>query len=412
MSDPSDDSLQRANQELLLAALREHERSDQLVMADLAKNEFLAMLAHELRNPLAAIRTGIYLLDQRAAPDDAHSHDTCALLDRQMRHLSRLLDDLLDVSRITRGKIELHLEPVDVVRAVRHAVAASRSLLELNRHRLSLAFPGEPVWVDADPVRLEQVVTNLLQNAIKYMDPGGEVWVSVESVPTGTAAGMPTGVGAAQIRVRDIGIGISPEALGRVFDLFVQADPSAVRARSGLGVGLTLVKRLVDLHGGSVEASSPGLGRGSEFTVRLPLREAMGAAFREIAPPAPSAPDSTAKHILLVEDNVAAADTLAEVLELWGHEVRVAHNGNSALTAACAVPPDVVLLDIGLPDLDGYQVARQLRAQPAMCRTLVVALTGYGQDADRERSREAGVHLHLTKPVDLDELRRALETCS
>jgi len=395
--------LRRVNQQLLLAALREDERADKLLLADRAKDEFLAMLAHELRNPLAAVRTGIYLLGQRAAPQDTDTRDTCALLERQMRHLSRLLDDLLDVSRITRGKIDLHVEPVDVVQILEHAVAASRSLLEFKNHTLSMALPPEPVCVEADPVRLEQVVTNLLQNAIKYMDPGGQVWLSLEAVPT------ETGSRAAVIRVRDSGIGISPEALLHVFDLFAQADPVHGRGMGGLGIGLTLVKSLVELHGGSVDAHSSGLGRGSEFRVLLPLRDpAAGvAAFPKEPEEAPvAAPGGAA--VLLVEDNVDAATTLAEVLELWGYEVRLAHSGMTALAAAHAARPDVVLLDIGLPGMDGYETAQRLRAAPGLQSTLLVALTGYGQEADRARSQEAGIDHHLTKPVDLDELRRII----
>ncbi|HTE20418.1 MAG TPA: ATP-binding protein, partial [Armatimonadota bacterium] len=400
--------LRRVNQQLLIAALREDERAEKLQLAVRAKDEFVAMLAHELRNPLAAVRSGIYVLDQRADPQDTHTHETCALLERQMRHLSRLLDDLLDVSRMTRGKIDLRLEPVDVAQILRDAVAASRSLLELKRHELTLAVPPEPVWVEADPVRLEQVVTNLFQNAIKYMDPGGHVWLSLEQVPDETGAGKAPG--AAVIRVRDLGIGISPEALPHIFDLFVQADPSHERGKGGLGIGLTLVKSLVELHGGSVEASSEGLGRGSEFRVLLSLgTPPLGAAAGSEEPAAaPSAVAGGSRDILLVEDNLAAAATLAEVLELWGYRVRIACNGDVALAAA-AVRPDVVVLDIGLPGMDGYEVARRMREELGLHETLLVALTGYGQEADRQRSRESGFDHHLIKPVDLDELRRIID---
>lgn len=404
--------LQHANQQLLLAALREEERSDSLLRADRAKNEFVAMLAHELRNPLAAVRTGIYLLDRRAAPEDTAAHATCALLERQMRHLSRLLDDLLDVSRISQGKIDLHLERVDVVQVLGYAVAASRSLLELKGHTLSQDLPPEPVWVVADPVRLEQVVTNLLQNASKYMDAGGQVWLSLETTPGETAAGVPV-AGAALIRVRDTGIGISPEALLHIFDLFVQANPTSVSGLGGLGIGLTLVKRLVELHGGSVKARSAGLGQGSEFRVQLPLLLETPKTALPGEPLEEPVSAQSAAHgglsILLVEDNVAAAVTLAEVLESWGHEARLAHSGELALAAAAAARPDVVLLDIGLPGMDGYAVARLLRAHPELNDVLLIALTGYGQEADRQRSRDAGIDHHLAKPVDLDALRRVLD---
>jgi len=402
---------QRVSQQLLLTALREDERSEQLLLADRSKDEFLAMLAHELRNPLAAIRTGIYLLDQRAGPQDLATHETCALLERQMRHLSRLLDDLLDVSRITRGKIDLHLEAVDVVQTLQHAAAASRALLEANRCTLELDLPAEPAWVEADAVRLEQVVTNLLQNALKYTDPGGQVSISLERAAGEAAPDRPAGPGSALIRVRDTGIGISPGALPHVFELFVQADTSLVRTRGGLGIGLTLVRRLVELHGGSVEAHSAGLGQGSEFRVLLPLREP--AAGGDASPKGPTSSPSAAiprgASILLVEDNVPAAVSLAKVLKLWGYGVRIAHSGEAGLAAAAAASPDVVLLDLGLPGMDGYEVARRLRAEPRLRATLLVALTGYGQDEDRLRTREAGFDHHLTKPADLNELRRILE---
>jgi CheY-like chemotaxis protein/two-component sensor histidine kinase len=362
------------------------------------------MLAHELRNPLAAIRTGIYLLEQRAAPEDTETQETCALLERQMRHLSRLLDDLLDVSRISRGKIHLRMEPVDLVQALRHAAAASQCLLELNRHTLSLALPAEPVWVEGDPVRLEQVVTNLLQNAIKYMNPGGQVWLSLAIVPQDPSA---PGEGAmAEVRVRDSGIGMSPVALLHIFDLFVQGDPALDRAAEGLGIGLALVRSLVQLHHGRVQAYSEGPGRGSEFRVLLPLRT---SGPTQAAPAQALATTHEGKRILLVEDNVAAAVTLTEVLELWGHEVTTVHTGEAALAAA-ASPPEVALLDIGLPDMDGYEVARRLRSLPGLQDALLVALTGYGQPADRQLSQKAGFDHHLVKPVDLEELRRIIAT--
>lgn len=399
-----DSALRGANQQLLIAALREDERSEKLLMADRAKDEFVAMLAHELRNPLAAIRTGIYLLEQRAAPEDAETHETCALLERQMRHLSRLLDDLLDVSRISRGKIHLRMEPVDLVQVLRHAAAASQCLLELNRHTLSLAMPAGPVWVEGDPVRLEQVATNLLQNAIKYMNPGGQVWLSLAAVQQDP--GSPGAGEVAEVRVRDSGIGMSPAALLHIFDLFVQGDPTLDRPREGLGIGLSLVRSLVQLHHGTVQAYSEGPGCGSEFRVLLPLR---ASAPADAAALQPRATPFERKRILLVEDNVAAAVTLAEVLELWGHEVTTVHTGEAALTAA-ANCPEVVLLDIGLPDMDGYEVARRLRSQSRLQEALLVALTGYGQAADRQLAEGAGFDHHLVKPVDLEELRRIIST--
>ena len=279
-------------------------------------------------------------------------------------------------------------------------------------HQLSLDLPSEPVWVEADPIRLEQVVSNLLQNASKYMDSGGQVWLTLEK-DTSTTGVAPTGTGSAVIRVRDAGIGISPEGLLHIFDLFAQVGPTLARSEGGLGIGLTLVKRLVELHGGQVEAHSAGLGRGSEFRIQLPLLETPEAAARgRQLPEEPSAPSSAAGgsglSILVIEDNVDAALTLGEVLELWGYEARLVHSGEIALESAIAACPNVVLLDLGLPVMDGYEVARRLRAELGLGRILLVAMSGYGQEDDRRRTREAGFDYHLTKPIDLDELRRII----
>ncbi|HET6387575.1 MAG TPA: ATP-binding protein, partial [Armatimonadota bacterium] len=272
--------MRTANQQLLLAALREGERSETLVLADRAKDEFLAMLAHELRNPLAAIRTGVYLVSQHAGRAAAEIHQECDLIERQIRHLARLLDDLLDVSRITQGKINLRMERIDIVPVAQHAIRTIQPLADATPHELSVDLPSEPVWVDADPDRMEQVIVNLLHNAVKYTNPGGRIWLRVGTQQNAADGGAPSaGDGDAVIRVRDTGIGISPENLSNIFDLFVQTDRSFDRSQGGLGIGLTLVRRMIEMHGGSVVAESDGIGRGSEFVVRLPLQKAVENPF-------------------------------------------------------------------------------------------------------------------------------------
>jgi signal transduction histidine kinase/ActR/RegA family two-component response regulator/HAMP domain-containing protein len=369
--------------------------------ADHRKNEFLAMLGHELRNPLGAISNAVHLLQQEA--HRPASPATREVLARQVHQMSRLVDDLLEVSRITRGKVELRKELVDLGEEMRQAAKTARALFEVRRHHFTLTVPDEPLWVEADPTRLEQVVTNLLNNAAKYTPDGGTIELLVERI--GSAPGE------AVIRVRDNGIGISPHVLPHVFDLFSQAENSLDRALGGLGIGLTLVRSLVHLHGGSVAANSEGLGRGSEFIVRLPLSLRRPRAFG--APegrPTPVAAEDTRmpRKVLLVDDNVDAAETLAEILEGWGCSVSLAHDGPSAVERALAQSPEAVLLDIGLPGIDGYEVARRLRRSPGFEATRLLALTGYAQPDDALRAREAGFDAHLTKPVDLEILRDAL----
>jgi PAS domain S-box-containing protein len=369
-------------------------RAEALTEADRRKDEFLAMLAHELRNPLAPIRNAVYLLTERT-PEDPALRRAHAVLDRQVRQMARLVDDLLDVSRITRGKIDLRAEPADLRAIVTNAVQTCRPFIDARGHRLEMSLPAAPLLASVDGARMEQVVANLVNNAAKYTPPGGEIRLSLELEAE-------EGV----LRVKDTGVGIAPELLPRVFEPFVQADHSLERTHGGLGLGLTLVHRLVELHGGTVSAHSDGPGAGCEFTVRLPA-----AAAR----PAPSAPSGAAGpaaeqrplRVLVVDDNEDATETLTDLLELWGHGVRTAHDGRAALAAAEEYAPDVVLLDIGLPGMDGYEVAVHLRSRPE-CAARLVAVTGYGQEEDRRRSREAGFDLHLTKPVDPEELKRVL----
>jgi signal transduction histidine kinase len=360
--------------------------------ADRRKNEFLAMLAHELRNPLAPIRNAVHLLRQPGAGPD-HLNWAGEVIDRQVRQLVRLVDDLLDVSRITRGTITLQPEWVDLAAVVSSAVETSRPLIDARHQTLTVTLPSERLQVHADPARLAQVLSNLVNNAAKYTPEGGLV----------TLTAQPDGL-AIVFKVRDTGVGIPAEMLSSIFDLFTQVERSLDRAQGGLGIGLTLVRRLVEMHGGSVRASSEGPNKGSEFVIRLPL--AGPTSSKGCASPqgeAPGGPGSS-HRILLVDDNIDGAASLAMLLRELGHEVMVANDGAAALEVVGTFGPEVVLLDIGLPGMDGYEVARRMRRQPALQGLLLVALTGYGQDEDRRRSREAGFNLHLVKPLDLDAL--------
>jgi PAS domain S-box-containing protein len=371
-------------------------RADEIAAADRRKDQFLAMLAHELRNPLAPIRNAVELMRQVETLDPSFQPNR-EMVERQVKNLARLVDDLLDVSRITQGSIRLRKEPVELRSILERAVDGTRSLIESRGHQLVLELPRDPVRLDADPTRLEQVVTNLLNNAAKYTMPGGNIWLSAELDGK-----------VAVVRVRDTGIGVPPDVLERVFEPFVQTDGSLARTEGGLGIGLTLVRSLVEMHGGRVEAHSPGLGQGSEFTIRLPARVAQPA---ELPPPVSETavrPLARPLRVLVVEDNVDAAESLATLLRVWGHDVQVVHDGLQALDAARGRRPEVVLLDIGLPGLDGYQVARRLREDLGLDSALLVAMTGYGQPEDRRRSREAGIHHHFVKPVEPFVLRNLL----
>jgi PAS domain S-box-containing protein len=370
----------------LVATLKESDRR---------KDEFLAMLAHELRNPLAPIRNGVQIFRAKAPPVKELQWAT-EVIDRQVNQMTRLVDDLLDLSRITLGKIELRKERVDLAAIVNSAVEASRSLIEKSGHELTVTISPQPIQLEADFTRLSQVLMNLLNNAAKYMDQAGHVWVTAEREDDGVL-----------IRVKDTGIGIPTEMLPCIFDMFTQVDRSLERSKGGLGLGLTLVQRLVEMHGGTVEAHSEGAGLGSEFVVRLPATGAdedqgpAAGAAAEVAAPA-------ALRILVVDDNQDAAESLGMLLGLKGNEVRTAHDGLEAVEAAAAFQPDVVLLDIGLPKLNGYEAARQIREQPGCTGVVLIALTGWGQDEDRRRSREAGFDHHMTKPVELADLQKLL----
>jgi two-component system CheB/CheR fusion protein len=361
-------------------------------MIDRRKDDFLAMLAHELRNPLAPMRNALEIWRRGIAGEELE-RKAQAMLDRQLRQESRLIDDLLDLSRINRDTIVLKVEPVDLALLVSQVVEDQRPQVEANRHQLALALPNGAVTVKGDPARLRQIVSNLLANAIKYTPAGGYIEVSL--IREGHDA---------VVKVADSGIGMSPEVLPTIFDLFMQADKSLARTQGGLGVGLTLVRRLVELHGGQVEARSGGIGQGSQFTVRLPVAQQAAAPSPSAdSAPAPSEPLAR-RRILVVDDNTDTAESLAVLLEFEGHEVRTASDGSEALEAAKAFRPDIVLLDIGLPGLSGLEVAARLRALPELNISLLAAISGYGQEEDRSRSRAAGFDEHLVKPLELPQL--------
>lgn len=391
----TEEQLQRMNAELAEAARH--------------KDEFLAQLAHELRNPLNPIRSAVEVLRQEGPPAP-RLRQYRDVIDRQVSHLTRLIDDLLDVGRITRNRLELRTEPVSLAEVIEAAVESSRPLVDRHGHRLTVTLPPETVLLDADPVRLTQVFANLLNNAAKYTPDGGSISLRAERRGDEVT-----------VSVRDTGIGIPPDKLPRLFEMFYQADGSLERAQGGLGIGLTLVRRLVEMHGGTVEARSAGTGEGAELVVRLPVLLGQppsqpprrpAESDGESPAPAAGAPETRGGgrplRVLVVDDNVDSADSLAMLLELSGHEVSTAYDGLEAVDAAERLRPDVVLLDIGMPRLNGYDAARRIREQPWGRQMLLIAQTGWGQEEDRRRAREAGFDGHLTKPVDMAALARLL----
>lgn len=382
----------RRDEEALRAA------NAQLAESDRRKDEYLAMLAHELRNPLAAVRNAAELLGTDISKSRMRHY--VDILRRQIQALSRLVDDLLDVARLTRGLVTLKREPVNLASVVTGALESVRPSLQQKRHELTVTFPHEPLCVIGDPIRLEQILVNLIANAAKYTNPGGAITVIVIASARN---------GCADIRVRDTGIGIAPETQERIFGLFGQVERGIDRTEGGLGIGLTVVKSLVELHGGSVELHSPGLGQGAEFTVLLPLAPATEAAEPETETTDSDAPleqpQTATRRILVVDDNSDVAETLAELLRQQGNEVATANDGPSAVEKAENLHPDLVLLDIGLPGMDGYEVARRLRQSPPMHDVVLAALTGYGQESDRERTSMAGFDAHFVKPVELGLLK-------
>ena len=384
----------RSRQYQIRGHLSERLKNEQaLRSADRRKDEFLATLGHELRNPLAPISNSLEIMKLSGAFNNAQTEQAGQVMERQIHHLNRLVDDLLEVSRITRGVIEVRKEPLDLTSIVKAAIETSRPVLDNLRHQLVVELGDEPMCVGGDPVRLTQVFANLLNNAAKYTNHGGRISISTRRED-----------GDAVIRVTDNGIGIAPNALAQVFDMFMQVDRSTRRSQGGLGIGLTLVKSLVTMHGGSVEARSEGPGLGSEFVVRLPVLVEASAAHepsRRITP-LPS------RRILIVDDSRDGGESMAMLLRVLGAEVALAHSGRHALECVDTFRPDVVLLDIGMPGMDGYEVARRIRANPANRHLQLIALTGWGQDEDRRRSVAAGFNHHLVKPADIEQLRQLL----
>jgi PAS domain S-box-containing protein len=396
------------------------QRMRELAEADQRKNQFLAMLAHELRSPLAPACNAVWLL---RSLDPGHPKFPWAreVVQRQLQQMARLVDDLLDVSRITTGKIRLQKDAVELHDILERAVEISRPLLEARRHELTESLPAEPVWLHADPTRLAQVISNLLTNAAKYTEDGGHIWLTAcvekesdtvtrwQGDKVTQEAGHRVTVSPChrvRISVRDNGIGIAANMLPHIFDLFTQVERSLERSEGGLGVGLTLVRRLVEMHGGQVRAHSAGLGQGSEFEVWLPLGKSHLESRSALVDD--QEPGASSRRVLVVDDNRDAAETLAVLLRADGHDVHVAFDGLTALKAADILQPEVILLDIGLPQMDGYEVARRLRQLPGLEKALLIALTGYGQEEDRRRSHEAGFDRHLVKPIDVSMLQTLL----
>jgi PAS domain S-box-containing protein len=368
-------------------------------LADLnrGKDEFLAMLSHELRNPLAPILNAVQLL-QLQKNENPIQQKARAIIERQVRQLTHLVNDLLDVARTTTGRIQLCREPVLVSDIVERAVETARPLIDRRRHALSVSLPPDPIWLYADVSRMEQVVTNLLTNAAKYTNEGGHIWLTVRQEG-----------GQAVLHVRDTGVGMAPGFLPHVFDLFTQAKRSSDRSQGGLGIGLALVKRLVEMHEGTVSVSST-LGQGSEFVVRLAVRPpgALTLTPQPATSELPSRLAERALRVLVVDDNVAAAQILEMLVQESGHLARTAHNGPTALAAALDYRPDVMLMDIGLPEWDGYEVAKRIRQEPLLHGIVLAAVTGYEQQADRQHSQQAGFDHHLVKPVDFGKIREIL----
>ncbi|HET9234907.1 MAG TPA: ATP-binding protein, partial [Candidatus Eisenbacteria bacterium] len=372
--------------------ITERKRAEErLREADRRKDEFLATLAHELRNPLAPIRNAVQILKARK-PVEGDWEWSRDVIDRQVEHMTRLLEDLLDVSRISRNKLELRKERVLLQTVLEVALETTRPLLVAAHHRFSAQIPEAPIWLEADPVRLAQVFANLLNNAAKYTEDGKAIEL------TATVSGHEV-----EVRIRDEGIGIAPDMLPRIFEIFSQAKPALERTQGGLGIGLSLSKALVEAHGGRIEAASHGQGGGSTFMVKLPL-SASGSRDTGCQPTAVPEQHTQPRRILVLDDNPDSADSLSLLLDLRGNVVHTAYDGESALELAGRVHPDVILLDIGLPGLSGYEVCRLIRKEPWGQNMMLIALTGWGQDEDRRKAREAGFDHHMTKPVDFDAL--------
>jgi signal transduction histidine kinase len=389
--------------ELLAANRALRQIQNELIETDRRKDQFLAMLGHELRNPLAPIRNAITILKRNDLEES--NVDWCRdVIERQADHLTRIVDDLLDVSRVSRGKIQIEKGILDLSAVIQQAVEICRPLIDSRRHELSLSLPAAPVLVEGDFTRLAQVVANLINNAAKYTDEGGRLWVSIDNEADST--------GHAIIRVRDNGRGMDAASIANLFELFYQVDTNLDRSDGGLGVGLALVRSLVEMHGGTVEATSPGRGLGSEFILRLPRAiHTIPAIANDVPAAVPEEKEPSSLRILVVDDNCDAARSLALMLQILGHQVSMAHEGHRAVDVALNERPDVVLLDIGLPGLNGYEVCRSLRQQ-GMTGQLIAAITGYGQENDRQLSMDAGFDVHLVKPVSFPTIQQLLDGCT
>ena len=359
------------------------------------KDEFLAMVSHELRNPLVPILIAVHLL-RLEGDENPMQREARNMIERQTAHLARIVDDLLEISRIATGRVHLRTSKVELNSIVNRATATARPLIEARQHQFSVSLCEEPIWLNADPVRLEQVIVNLLNNAAKYTSEGGQIWLTVRSLG-----------GEAEIRVKDTGAGIEPTVLPRIFDLFTQAEQSLDRSQGGLGIGLALVRSLVEMHRGSVTAESRGLGTGSEFIVRLPVVH-LPTEVKHQGPPRTAVRAPPGSRILVVDDNHDTADSVVSLLLQAGYDARAAYTGTSGLEMAYSYQPRVALLDIGLPEMDGFEIARRLRADPKADGVLLIAMTGYGEERHRQASGEAGFSHHLVKPVDPNKLLELL----
>jgi signal transduction histidine kinase len=387
------EALEQSNNHLSVEMAERRKAEEALRAAARTKDQFLATLAHELRNPLAPITNAVEILRRAGNENPAHKR-ALEIMARQVQQMVRLIDDLLDVSRITTGKVLLEMGRVDIIVVLNSAVEIAAPGIEARGHQLSLDLPAGPIFVEGDATRLAQVFANLLNNASKYTDAGGRISVSLQDTPDELV-----------VKFRDSGVGIAPEQQDSIFDMFVQVDQSLERGNKGLGVGLTLARQLIELHGGSIAVHSDGLGAGSEFTVRLPRGQ--------VPPPRPPQPPPLAEplprhSVLVADDNVDFANSLHSILESLGQSVTVVHDGFAAIEAAGRLKPGYIFLDIGMPGLNGYEVAERLRRQPATCDAVIIAITGWGQEKDRERAREAGFDQHIVKPVDVEHLVRLL----
>ncbi|HEV3166492.1 MAG TPA: ATP-binding protein, partial [Isosphaeraceae bacterium] len=378
--------------------ITEHKRTEQeRKEADRRKDEFLAMLAHELRNPIAAISNAVRFFGMSGPGMEQDLQWSKGVMERQVKHLTRLIDDLLDVSRITRGKIQLRKDRLDAGPILNSAVEDVQPLIEERKHELTVSFVPGTLGLNADATRVHQILVNLLVNAAKYTDAGGKIWLTARREGDQVV-----------IKVRDNGMGIPPDRLPTMFELFAQGERSLARSEGGLGVGLALVKKLVEMHGGTVSAASEGPGKGSEFTIQLPAVErALGATAQSTPGHAPDRVKGS--RVLVVDDNIDTATGLAKLLKVLGHDVRTAHDGQAAIEAAREHRPEFVLLDLGLPRMDGYQVAEKLRQEECCKGAVLIAISGYGQEQDRRRSTQSGFHHHLVKPLDYSVLLTLME---